>query len=230
MIDTIAFDADDTLWHNELHYALTQEKIAAMLAPYCSAEKVENELYATEMRNLALFGYGTKGFMLSMIETAIELSDGRICGEEIQTIIDAGKTMLSSEIQLLPYVQETLGALSGSYRLMLITKGDLFDQESKIARSGLASYFEHIEIVSDKSPQTYQELLTRHNIQITHFLMVGNSPKSDVLPVLEIGGQAVHVPYKITWTHEANVDQNDLQKEYFKIEHLGQLPKLLNSL
>jgi len=230
MIETIALDADDTLWHNEVHYSLSQDKFAALLAPYCAAKAVENKLYETEMRNLRLFGYGTKGFVLSMIETAIELSDGRIGGAEIRQIIDSGKAMLNADIQLLPHVQETLATLCASYKLMIITKGDLFDQESKIARSGLAHYFQHIEIVSDKSQPTYKNLLAKYGIKPQHFLMAGNSLKSDVLPVIAIGAKAAHVPYQITWAHETAPDLDPVKKEYYELEHLGQLPDLVKSL
>lgn len=230
MLEIIALDADDTLWHNEVHYALTQEKFADLLAPYCSPERVEEQLYETEMRNLRLFGYGTKGFMLSMIETAVELSDGRIGGHEIRQILDAGKAMLNNEIQLLPHVQETLAALSDTYKLVIITKGDLFDQESKIARSGLGRYFQDIEIVSDKSAQTYQALLAKYNVPPQKFLMAGNSLKSDVLPVLAIGAHAVHIPYQITWVHETALDSDHLPAGYHKLDHLGKLPDLVNSL
>ena len=229
MIKIIALDADDTLWHNEVHYAMTEKKFTALLAPYCSAEAVVDQLYETEMRNLRLFGYGTKGFMLSMIETAIELSNGRITGAEISQIIDAGKAMMNTDIQLLPHVQETLDTLSASYKLMIITKGDLFDQESKIARSGIAHYFQHIEIVSDKSQKTYQDLLARYRIDPRHFLMAGNSLKSDVLPIVALGAHAVHVPYKITWAHEA-AELDPAQNGYIQIDHLGQLPALVNTI
>ena len=218
------------LWHNEVHYAFTEEKFAALLAPYCPAETVANELYETEMRNLRLFGYGTKGFMLSMIETAIELSNGRISGSEISHIIDAGKAMMNAEIQLLPHVQETVAVLAASYQLMIITKGDLFDQESKIARSGLAPYFQHIEIVSDKSTETYNNLLAKYDINPQHFLMAGNSLKSDVLPVVAIGAQAVHIPYQITWAHETASDLDPAQNGFFQLENLGHLPKLIKSI
>ncbi len=230
MIKTIAFDADDTLWQNEVNYVFTQEMFASLLAPYCHPEMVDSQLYETEMRNLRLFGYGTKAFMLSMIETAIELTDGRINGGEIQQIINAGKSMLEKEIELLPHVPETLRTLHDAYPLMLITKGDLLDQESKISRSGLSDYFNHIEIVSDKSAQTYQSLLDKYRIEPQHFLMAGNSLKSDVLPLVEIGATAVHVPFEITWAHEANIDPQHDQASYYTIEHLGQLPDLLKTL
>lgn len=180
MIHTIAFDGDDTLWHNESLYALTQAQFTQLLAPYHDAAWVEQKLYETEMRNLRLYGYGLKAFTLSMIETAIELTEGRIQGHEIQQIIDATKAMRQNKIALLDGVVETVAQLNGRYRLMLITKGDLLDQEAKIAGSGLADYFDVVEIVSEKTAVTYQAIFAKYQIQPDTFLMVGNSVKSDV--------------------------------------------------
>ncbi|UEM03177.1 HAD family hydrolase [Skermanella rosea] len=198
---TIGFDGDDTLWHNESIFSMTQERFRAILGEVDAAE-VDRRLLETERRNLGLFGYGIKGFVLSMIETAIEVTDGRVAARDIQILIEAGKSMLAHPVDLLDGVAETVGYLSHSHRLVLITKGDLFDQESKIARSGLAELFDRIEIVSEKDPETYRRILARHDIPPERFLMVGNSVRSDILPVLEVGGQAVHVPYHITWAHE----------------------------
>lgn len=221
----LAFDADDTLWHNESHYQKTQERFQALLAPYVSTQTTKDALYATEMRNLKHFGYGAKSFALSMIETAIELTDGRVQGSEIQQIIDAVKGMLTNDIGLLPDVQETLAVLARRYPLMLITKGDLFDQESKLARSGLAGYFDHVEIVSEKTSDVYAALLDKTNVAPERFLMVGNSVRSDILPVVEIGGHAVHVPYHVTWAHEAATDHGS--DGYHQLERIEQLPDLL---
>ncbi len=229
MIKMIAFDADDTLWHNETLYAVTAERLAQLLAAYRDVETIQQELYETEMRNLKLFGYGIKSYTLSMIETAIELTDGQICGRDIQTIIEAGKLMLKAPVRLLDHVEGVLAQLSKSYRLMLITKGDLFDQESKIARSGLANYFEAIEIVSDKSPETYRNLLEKFDLAAEDFLMVGNSLRSDILPVLNIGGQAVYIPYHITWAHEVVSQETAEQYGYHELEHIGQLPQFVMS-
>lgn len=228
MIRLIAFDADDTLWHSETLYLMTQDKFKELLSPYQAGEIIDQKLYETEMRNIRLFGYGVKGFTLSMIETAIELTEGRITGREIQTIIDLARTMLNAPIRLLDRVEETLEQLSHSYELMLLTKGDLLDQESKIARSGLADYFDHIEVVSRKESETYRELLARYGIDPANFLMVGNSLRSDVLPVVAIGGQAVHIPYQITWTHET-VERPD-RSDYFELEDIGLLPDLLKQI
>jgi putative hydrolase of the HAD superfamily len=227
--DIIAFDADDTLWHNETLFSMTQEKFRQLLAHYEGAELALEKLYETEMRNLESFGYGIKGFTLSMIETAIELTRGGVAGHEIQQIIDFAREMLRAPVQLLDHVADVVPRLAQTYELMLITKGDLFDQESKIAQSGLADYFRHIEIVSDKTQRSYQALLAKHNIAPQRFLMVGNALRSDILPVIAIGGQAVYIPYHLTWAHEASGDTSD-RRPYFEIEHVGLLPALLDRL
>lgn len=227
--DMIAFDADDTLWHNERLFVQAQTKLKDILAHYHSPDWIEERLYQTEMRNLQHFGYGIKGFALSMIEAAIELSEGRITATEIQTIIDTGRTMLSADIELFEHVAETLTHLSTSHVLMLITKGDLFDQELKIARSGLAQYFQHIEIVSDKRVEDYARLLRRHNIAPERFLMIGNSLRSDILPLLALGAQAVYIPHQFTWSHET-AEPPTGQPGFYEIEHLGLLVDLLQEL
>ena len=224
-LELIAFDADDTLWHNESYYHLTQEKFSSLLSPYVESEQVYDALYATEMRNLKIFGYGAKGFALSMIETAIELTHGRVGGAEIQEIINAVKRMLTNDIQLLDGVEETLAKLGRHFPLMLITKGDLFDQESKLARSGLANYFDYVEIVSDKTPEVYSGLLQSIEVQSDRFLMIGNSVRSDILPVVELGGHAVHIPYHVTWAHEE--DANHDLDDYHKLDNIRQLVHLI---
>lgn len=230
MITTIAFDADDTLWHNENLYSITQERFKRLLAPFQDVATIDQRLYATEMRNLAFFGYGIKGFTLSMIETAIEVTDGRIGAREIRQIIDFARDMLRAPVELLPGVRETIASLSNSYRLMIITKGDLFDQESKIARSGIADYFQHIEIVSEKTPDTYAAVMKRHGIEPHRFLMVGNSLKSDILPVVEVGGNAVYIPYHLTWEHERVIDEGAIAEEYATLSHISELPTWLARL
>lgn len=230
MIDLIAFDADDTLWHNEVLYTATQDKYKELLSEYLSPELIDQNLYETEMRNLGYFGYGIKGFTLSMIETAIELTAGRIQGWEIQQIIELAKRMLEAPIQLLPHVKETVTRLAAHYRLMVITKGDLLDQETKIARSGLTDYFTYVEIVSEKNQETYRTLLDKHNLEAGRFLMVGNSLRSDILPVLALGAWAVHIPYHTTWAHETVTDDHALPNSYFELEHFNQLPDLLDRL
>ncbi len=230
MIEVIAFDADDTLWHNESLFHLTQTQFAALLTPYCTPETVEQRLYQTEIGNLQYYGYGIKSFTLSMIETAIELSGGQIRGGEIQQIIDFGREMLRQPTQLLEGVAETVTSLAEDFRLMVITKGDLFDQESKIARSGLGDRFFAVEVVSAKSAGVYRALLDKHGIAPERFLMVGNSLPSDVLPVAEIGGRAVHIPYHITWQHESGKVDDVARQNYIELEDIRQLPALLPQL
>jgi putative hydrolase of the HAD superfamily len=228
--DVIAFDADDTLWHSESLYATAQEEYRRLLAPYAEAEKIDRVLHQTEMQNLAVYGYGVKGFALSMIEAALELSQHRITGGEIQRVLDLAKQMLSTDVELIEGVAEVIAQLAETYPLMLITKGDLAHQEAKIEQSGLKPYFRSIEIVTDKTPQSYAALLAHHHIDPARFLMIGNSLRSDILPVLAIGGQAVHVPYAITWAHEHVDVPPDQQGRYHELEHIGQLPTLLTQL
>jgi putative hydrolase of the HAD superfamily len=223
----IAFDADDTLWHNEALFSMTQEKFQQLLARYEGAELALDTLYEIEVRNLETFGYGIKGFTLSMIEAAIELTQGRVVGQDIQQIIDFSRAMLRAPVQLLDHVAELIPQLAGTYSLMLITTGDLLDQESKIAQSGLADYFTEIEIVSDKREEIYRALLRKHKIDPARFLMVGNSVRSDILPVVAIGGRAVHIPYHLTWAHESVIGDGG---QYFELEHIGQLAGLLERL
>jgi putative hydrolase of the HAD superfamily len=224
--DVIAFDADDTLWHTERLYAEAQTKFKNLLTHYHDPGWIEDRLYQAEMHNLQHFGYGIKAFALSMIETAIDLTEGRIAANEIKTIIDWAKDMLAADVELLEHVAETIAAMSRSYTLMLITKGDLLDQESKIARSGLAQHFQQIEIVSDKQRENYSALLHKYHIEPQRFLMVGNSLRSDILPVLALGANAVHVPYPITWVHEV-AEPPIGQPGFYELEHLGLLPNLL---
>jgi putative hydrolase of the HAD superfamily len=228
--DAIAFDADDTLWHSESLYAATQDEFRRLLAPYAEAEQIDRVLHQTEMRNLAIYGYGVKGFALSMIEAALDLSQQMITGREVQRVLELAKQMLRTDVELIAGVAEVVAQLAQTYALMLITKGDLAHQEAKIEQSGLKDYFRSIEIVTDKTPQSYAALLARHHIEPSRFLMIGNSLRSDILPVLEIGGQAVHVPYAITWAHEHADVPPDQQGRYHELEHIGQLPALVEQL
>ena len=228
--ETIAFDADDTLWHNERLYVNAQARFRQLLSHYQPPAWIDERLYQTEMHNLQHFGYGIKAFALSMIETALELTENRISGSDIQTIIDTAKAMLAADVELLEHAGETVAALAETYPLMIITKGDLRDQETKVARSGLARYFRHVEIVSDKSPASYAALLQRHGMAPGRFLMVGNSLRSDILPVLALGASAVYVPHHLTWAHElADAPPTD-HPGFYQIEHLGLLPDLLQRL
>jgi putative hydrolase of the HAD superfamily len=203
---TLAFDADDTLWHNETHYAETQEAFRALLRSYHDDAWIDARLHDTEMRNLGHYGYGIKCFTLSMIETALELTEDRLDGAGIRRVVELGKAMLAKPVEPLPGVAEALQMLAGSFDLMLITKGDLFDQETKLAKSGLGGHFSKVEIVSEKDQATYAAILERHAIAPSVFVMVGNSVKSDILPVLELGARAIHIPYHLTWAHEVVVD------------------------
>ncbi len=230
MLDIIAFDADDTLWHNELYYVQAQDRFKQVLAGYGVCELADQRLDATETSNVKVYGYGIKSFTLSMIETAIALTGGRITGQDIQTILELGKHMLDAEIHLFDQVQETLAMLAQHYPLMLITKGDLFEQERKIARSGLVEYLDYIEIMGEKTPTSYQGLLCKYNLEPERFMMVGNSLRSDIMPVLDIGGQAVYIPYQHTWAHENVADRPAGQQGYYELERLGQLPELIARL
>ena len=199
----IAFDADDTLWPNQPHFDYAEAQLHALLTHYTDADTLGKRFYEVWRANMHLFGYGAKSFMLTMIETVIELTNGTVTGTEIQHILNHGKRLLDFPIELLPHVEEVLEELKHrGVPLMLLTKGDLFDQESKLARSGVGDYFDHVEIVSEKNEATYRRILTRYGVQPADFAMVGNSLKSDVLPVAKLGGLAIHVPYHATWVHE----------------------------
>jgi putative hydrolase of the HAD superfamily len=227
MYDLIAFDADDTLWHNESNFQATEKRFAELLGPHHDEELVRKRLFETEMRNLQHFGYGVKGFILSMIETAIDLTEGEIRGKDIRNIIEWGHEMLRAPVQLLDGVRETIESLSGSYRLMLLTKGDLFDQESKLARSGMGEHFSAVEIVSEKNVATYRAIMARHGVEPRAFLMIGNSLKSDVLPAIEAGGMAIHVPYYTTWAHEVVPEDAVEGRDFARFESLRELPEWL---
>jgi putative hydrolase of the HAD superfamily len=207
----IGLDGDDTLWHSEREFASTQARYRELLARWAEPEVIERRLLDVERRNLEIFGYGVKGFTLSMIESAIELSDGEVPASEIHQIVKLGKELMGHPVELIAGVEETVDELAEHHQLVLITKGDLLHQETKLAASGLGERFWRIEIVSEKDVATYQRILTRHEIAVDDFVMVGNSVRSDVLPVLEIGARAVHVPYEITWEIEhVAIDDEDL--------------------
>ncbi|MFY0665048.1 MAG: HAD hydrolase-like protein [Natronospirillum sp.] len=228
-VKVIAFDADDTLWHNEHLFRQVQTEFKTLLAQYHSPEWIAERLYATEIKNLPHYGYGVKAFALSMIETAVELTEGRVTGADIQRILDAARTMLTADVRLLDGVTDTLEALFPHYRLMVITKGDLLDQQAKFERSGLEPYFAHIEVVREKNAETYDALLKRLNIAPTQFMMVGNSMRSDILPVLEIGAQAVYVPHELTWEHEEAATPEAGTLGFQQITGIADLPALLRS-
>lgn len=227
-IKYLALDADDTLWMNEPIFTQTQDACREIIGKYIDdPQEMDRKLYEYEKKNLRLFGYGIKGFLLSMIETVVELSEGKVVGTDIQKIIDLGKEMLDHPVHLLETVEKSVPRLSEEFVLMVITKGDLFDQENKLARSGIADYFQIVEVVSEKDEATYRNLLQRHNILAEEFLMVGNSLKSDVLPVLQAGGHAVHIPYHTTWEME-KISQHKLAD--YSYTELGRMSELFDLL
>ena len=229
-IKVVAFDGDDTLWHNETHFNFTQAALRDLLRGHVPNADVDAHLFEIEMRNLSLYGYGIKSFTLSMIETAIEITDGTIPASDLQMILEWGKRMLREPTELLEGVRETLLGMSDRHELLLITKGDLFDQESKLARSGLAERFAGVEILSDKNVDSYRRVLSRRGIDPAEFVMVGNSLRSDVVPVVELGARAVHIPYHLTWNHE-HVDEESLPAQgWHRIQSLRELSRLLISL
>lgn len=228
--DVIAFDADDTLWHNEILYVQAREKLAEILSPNTSLEEIETQLDETELANISLYGYGITSFTLSMIELAINLNDGEFSGDEIQKIISIGKEMLVADVVLLEHVEGSIAQLAQDFTLMIITKGDLLDQEKKLARSGIDNYFECVEVVSEKNQHVYQKVLTKYKIRPEYFLMVGNSLKSDIFPVVTIGGQAVHIPAETNWNLDLLPPEKFETIEYHEIEHMGKLPGLIQTM
>ncbi len=232
-ISLVGFDADDTLWHSESHFALTEDRFRALVSPWSESKQASERLLVRERANLELFGYGVKGFILSMIETAIEVSDGGIPAGAIEQIVGWGKEMMAHPVELIDGVTDVLDTVGRSYRMILITKGDLFHQESKIAESGLADRFERVEILTEKSPRHYQDVLLRTGVAAAEFVMVGNSLRSDVAPVVEIGATGVHVPYRITWGHEQVTDgslDDCLGERTCSLTTIRDLPALLAEL
>jgi putative hydrolase of the HAD superfamily len=233
VIEVVALDGDDTLWHSESHFVVTQERVSELLSPYTEPHTLERELEATERRNLRLYGYGVKGFTLSLIETAIAVSGGRVTAEEIATLLTWGRELLAHPVELLEGVEETVRRLADEHRLVLITKGDLFHQETKVAGSGLADRFEHVAIVAEKDPATYGRIAGHLGVAPSDMVMVGNSVRSDVLPVLELGGYAVHIPYVVTWALEqadAPLGDGEVADRYAQLASLRELPGHLATL
>jgi putative hydrolase of the HAD superfamily len=229
MLTTIGFDADDTLWQNEAFFRLTQDRFADLLADHAAPGHLAERLEAAERRNLGPYGFGVKGFTLSMIETAIEVTEGRVPARVIAEIIAAGREMLEHPIELLPHARATVTALAEEYRVILITKGDLLDQERKLAQSGLGDLFQAVEIVSHKTEAAYRAIFARHGTGADQAMMVGNSLKSDVIPALQSGSWGVHVPHGVTWALEAADPPTD-HRRFHIIDDLGQLPALVDSL
>lgn len=222
----IAFDADDTLFINETYFLETEEKFCGLMADYLTHQNISKELFKIEIENIKIYGYGIKAYILSMIEAAMKISNNTIPIEVIEKIIDYGKELLEKPIVLLDGVEETLKALHGKYKLVVATKGDLLDQRRKLHDSGLGKYFHHIEVMSDKKEKDYLDLLKRLDIQPAEFLMIGNSLKSDVLPVLNVGGHAVHIPFHTTWEHE-KIDFTIEHENFHAFEKLTDILKIV---
>jgi len=226
MIKVIAFDADDTLWHNEAYFQEAEKKFCALLENYLPQHTVARELLQTEIKNISLYGYGIKAFMLSMIETAIRITDKSIPNEAIEKIIEYGQEILTKPVDLMDGVEDVLHQLKGKYRLVMATKGDLLDQERKLKKSGLDHYFHHIEIMSEKKEDDFRKLIKHLDIPSEQFAMIGNSLKSDILPVLNLGGYGFHIPYHVTWAHE----RVETQIENEKFKELASIHELLDHL
>lgn len=226
-IKVIAFDADDTLWVNEPYFRESEMEFCHLLKNGMSIEEVTEELFATEIGNIPLYGYGTKAFVLSMIETSLKIGGGKVDANKIEAILEIGKRQINKPIELIDGVVEVLESLQRSYKLIVATKGDLLDQERKLKKSGLLKYFHHIEVMSDKKEEDYQKLIQHLDINSDQFLMVGNSLKSDILPVINLGGKAVHVPFHTTWVHEL-VEKEELDKaRVTEIESISELLDLV---
>ena len=225
-IKVIGFDADDTLWVNETYFRDAEEQFASLLDDFETKNKIDQELFKMEIKNLDIYGYGVKGFMLSMVESALDISNNTISQATISKILSLGKEMIMQPVELLVGVKEVLEQLSSNYRLIVLTKGDLLDQERKIKRSGLTAYFHHIEVLSEKKEENYLHLLDHLEVDVREFLMIGNSLKSDVLPLVNIGAQAVHVPFHTTWQHE-EVTINEDEFKYLKINSLKDVLRYL---
>ncbi len=226
-IKVIAFDADDTLWVNEPYFREAEAKFAKLLANYETQNKINQELYKVITGNIPLYGYGVKSCILSMIQCATELSNYQLPATVVQEILEIGKQMLSKPIELLPDIEQVLTYLAPRYKLIVLTKGDLLDQEKKLAKSGLLSYFHHVEVMSEKNPEGYQRILKHLDIQPKDFLMIGNSLKSDVLPVLQIGAQAIHVPFPTIWKFETVSDQIKANFNYKTITYIQEIIEFL---
>ena len=226
----VAFDGDDTLWHNETRFHLTQTALRDLLRRHVPDADVDSHLAEVELRNLRLYGYGVKAFTLSMLETAIQVTGGRIPAADLEVILGWGKQMLGEPTELLEGVEEALREVSDRYELLLITKGDLFDQESKLARSGLAEMFAGVEILSEKNVHAYRSVLRRRHIEPEEFVMVGNSLRSDIAPVVELGALGVHIPYPLTWHHEQIPEDAMPREGWRRLASIKELAALLDSL
>jgi putative hydrolase of the HAD superfamily len=222
MIKIIAFDADDTLWHNEHYFQEAEQKFCSLLEDFLPQHTLQRELLQTEITNISLYGYGVKAFMLSMIETAIRVTDRNIKMEVIEKMIAIGQELLNKPVDLMDGVQEVLKSLKPKYKLVMATKGDLLDQERKLKKSGLAEYFHHIEIMSEKKEPDFEKLIKHLDVKPAELMMVGNSIKSDILPILNIGGHGIHIPYHVTWAHE-RVEATIDHPNFRQVEKIGDI-------
>ena len=222
-IKVIAFDADDTLWVNETYFREAEHQFAKLLANYETENKIDQELFKKEIENLHYYGYGIKGFVLSMVECALEISNYQISQKKIEQIVNIGKEMLEKPIELLPDIKQVLESLQNNYKLIVATKGDLLDQERKLEKSGLLKYFHHIEVMSDKQPKDYLKLIQHLDIHPNELLMIGNSLKSDVLPLLKIGATAIHVPFHTTWVHEEVSEKEKAGATYKTVSNIKEV-------
>jgi putative hydrolase of the HAD superfamily len=231
-IEVVAFDGDDTLWHSESHFVDAHERFCALVAPYVEDRAlVDEQVVSTERHNLATYGYGAKAYTLSLIETAIALTDGRLTSREVSAILDLGKGLLAHPVELLDGVDEVVGELAATgRRLIVVTKGDLFHQEAKVAGSGLADRFARVEIVSEKDVATYRRVMDAADVAADRFLMIGNSVRSDVLPVVELGGHAAHLPYVYTWELEHVPDADAQRQGFHELGSIHELPGLVERL
>ncbi len=228
-LKTICFDADDTLWENEQFFRQTQERFARLLADYTSPDHLAQRLLEAERRNLGHYGYGIKGFVLSMIETALDVTEEKVPASVIRSLVEFGQEMLRHPIELLPHVRDTIKALSQEHFLLLVTKGDLLDQERKLAQSGLGDLFDGVEILSEKTPSAYKQVFHRHATQPANAMMVGNSLRSDVVPALEVGSWGVYCPHDLNWElEEAPIPTG--HKRFAQIKHLGALPEIIQQI
>jgi putative hydrolase of the HAD superfamily len=228
-VRVVGVDGDDTLWHNETRFHLTQTALRDLLRRHVPDADVDRRLAEVEMRNLSLYGYGVKAFTLSMLETAIQVTDGRIPAADLEVILGWGQKMLGEPTELLDGVEDALQGLNGKYELLIITKGDLFDQESKLARSGLAELFSGVEILSEKNVDAYRSVLRRRQIVPEDFVMVGNSLRSDIAPVVAIGGRGVHIPYPLTWQHEQVPEDSMPREGWQRLDSIADLGALLET-
>lgn len=228
-LTAIGFDADDTLWHHERFFQLTTERFVELLKPHAEGPHLVEHLHAAERKNVAHYGYGVKGFMLSMVETAIDVTEGRVPGSVIADILAAGRDMLAHPVEPYPGVVETLSALTGSHTLILITRGDLFDQERKLQASGLARYFDAIEIVSDKTAPVYRRIFSRHGEGPHRAMMIGNSMRADVIPALEAGAWGVHVPSEHIWALDLHDDPED-KSQFRRFAAIGEVLALVREI